>query len=151
MIHNTFHHSLFDQDFLLDQKMFVCFVHASDKNQPCWWSWSEYPPVREAVSAEQVLATAVIIISYYKVRDVREVMVAVFILSRNIFNIWRCGNPASNIILTHYDGDLDVWHIQIPISLLRINFQIHSVASPAGDRNMDRSEGNSWKYFRIIL
>ena len=92
-------------------------------------------------------AGAVIIISYWKVRDVTKakVMVAVFILSRNIFNIWRCGNPVwSNIILTRYDGDLDVWRIQIPISLLGINFQTDSVASPAGDsgdRNMDRSGG----------
>ena len=71
MIHNTFHHSLFDQDFLFDQKMFGCFVHGSDKNQSCWWSWSEYPPVSLCMPSRcwLLLSSSSHIIKFYKVRD----------------------------------------------------------------------------------
>ena len=41
----------------------------------------------EALSNKQVVVTALITISYYFIKYVTMVMVAVFVLARNIFNI----------------------------------------------------------------
>ena len=64
MIHNTFYHSLFDQDFLSKDVLSLVQIKTDrvddrDQNIHQWC----------ALSAKQVLVTALVIISYYKVRD----------------------------------------------------------------------------------
>ena len=65
------------------------------------------------------------------------------------------GTHCSNIILTHYDGDLDVWRIQIPISLLGINFQLETVGTgqehgQVGRKLLEIFLNNSVKYFNVV-
>ena len=64
MIHNTFYHSLFDQDFLSKDVLSLVQIktdRVDDRDQKIH-QWC-------ALSAKQVLVTALVIISYYKVRD----------------------------------------------------------------------------------